>query len=63
MSLNFCFKVFSLQIIFWTVVDLFTTVKKYRLTHAHLAQADACFSFASPEIQAHIHSISVKGVG
>jgi hypothetical protein len=31
-----------------------------RLTHAHLAQAEACFSFASPEIQVHIHSILAR---
>jgi hypothetical protein len=31
-----------------------------RLTHTHLAQAEACFSFASPEIQAHIQSILAR---
>jgi hypothetical protein len=31
-----------------------------RLAHAHLAQADACFSFASPEIQVHIQSILAR---
>jgi hypothetical protein len=31
-----------------------------RLTPAHLAQAEACFSFESSEIQAHIHSILAR---